>query len=119
MSTSTHVLYLALGEYRVRATRAHVEKLAAEGRDVVLVIAEREEWRDLPEIPGVRVIRVARNKKGSAWRNAHKMILARRGPLQDADLLIAGDAQALPTPSSGTRVPHGAARRRRPGYGAG
>ncbi|MFJ8980030.1 glycosyltransferase family 4 protein [Streptomyces sp. NPDC102282] len=96
MSTSTHVLYLALGEYRVRATRAHVEKLAAEGRDVVLVIAEREEWRDLPEIAGVRVIRVARNKKGSAWRNAHKIIVARKGPLQDADLLIAGDAQALP-----------------------
>ncbi|MFD6281932.1 glycosyltransferase family 4 protein [Streptomyces sp. NPDC060209] len=97
MSTKTHVLYLALGEYRVRATRAHVEALAAEGRDVVLVIADRAEWDDLPEIPGVRVIRAARNQKGSAWRTARAIVLARSGPLRDADLLVAGDAQALPT----------------------
>ncbi|MFE4336535.1 glycosyltransferase family 4 protein [Streptomyces sp. NPDC056831] len=96
MTTNTHVLYLALGEYRVRATRAHVEALAAEGRDVVLVIADREEWDDLPEIPGVRVVRAARNKKGSAWRTARHIIMSRNGPLRDADLLVAGDAQALP-----------------------
>ncbi|MET9142168.1 MULTISPECIES: glycosyltransferase family 4 protein [unclassified Streptomyces] len=111
MSTSTtttgHVLYLALGEYRVRATRAHVEGFAAEGRPVVLVIADRPEWDDLPEIPGVRVLRVERDKKGSAWRAARKLVLASNGPLRGAGLLVAGDAQALPLAW--------AALRRRPG----
>lgn len=96
MSASTHVLYLALGESRVRGTRAHVESLTAQGRDVVLVIADREEWDDLPEDPRIRVIRVARNRKGSAWRAARGIITSRKGPLRHADLLVAGDAQALP-----------------------
>ncbi|UZI31286.1 glycosyltransferase family 4 protein [Streptomyces sp. CA-278952] len=107
MSTSTHVLYLALGEYRVRATRVHVERLAAEGRDVVLVVADREEWDDLPTLPGVQVIRVAQNKKGSVQRNARNLVVARKGPLRNADLLVAGDAQSFPTAW--------AALRRRPG----
>ncbi|MCX4677308.1 glycosyltransferase family 4 protein [Streptomyces sp. NBC_01433] len=96
MSASTHVLYLALGESRVRATRAHVESLTAQGRDVVLVIADREEWNDLPENPRVRVIRASRNRKGAAWRAARGIITSRNGPLRHADLLVAGDAQALP-----------------------
>ncbi|MFF8911838.1 glycosyltransferase family 4 protein [Streptomyces sp. NPDC015032] len=107
MSTNTHVLYLALGTYRIRATREHVETLAAEGRNVVLVITDHEDWNDLPEIPGVRVIRAARNKKDSAWRTARSIVLSRKGPLRDASLLVAGDAQALPVAW--------AALRRRPG----
>ncbi|WP_079171575.1 glycosyltransferase family 4 protein [Streptomyces sp. CC53] len=111
MSTSTtgngHVLYLALGEYRVRATKAHVETFASEGRPVVLVVADRPEWDDLPDLPGVRVLRVQRNKKGSPWRAARRLLLAKDGPLQGAGLLVAGDAQALPVAW--------AALRRRPG----
>ncbi|MGW5678489.1 glycosyltransferase [Streptomyces sp. NPDC003860] len=99
MSTTTagkHVLYLALGKYRVRGNRAHVERLVAEGRSVVLVIPDVDEWADLPELSGVRVIKVKENKKGSVWRAARNLVLARKGPLKDAELLIAGDAQSLP-----------------------
>ncbi|MEU0275367.1 glycosyltransferase [Streptomyces sp. NPDC006307] len=104
---STHVLYLALGESRVRGTRVHVEKLAAAGREVVLVVSGHAAWDDLPEIPGVRVLRAGLNKKGSAWRAARKLVLAKDGPLKNADLLVAGDAQALPVAWT--------ALRRRPG----
>lgn len=97
----SHVLYLALGTYRVRAAREHVKELASSGSQVVLVVAEGEEWTEtvaeLSLLDGVEVVRLSLDKHGSAWSAAKKLVADKSGPFATAGRLIAGDAQALPT----------------------
>jgi glycogen(starch) synthase len=96
----SHVLYLALGTYRVRAAREHVKELASSGSQVVLVVADCEEWAEtadeLSRLDGVDVVRLTPDKHGSAWPAAKKLVSDKSGPFATAERLIAGDAQALP-----------------------
>ncbi|MCQ0000487.1 glycosyltransferase family 4 protein [Streptomyces sudanensis] len=119
---NSHVLYLALGTYRVRATREQVKELASSGSRVSLVVLDAPEWREaleeLGRLDGVSVLRVTPDKNGTAWGSAKRLAAARSGPFATADTVIAGDAQALPVAWI--------AKRRRPGvalmlepYGAG
>lgn len=97
----SHVLYLALGTYRVRAAREHVKELASSGSQVVLVVADCEEWAEtadeLARLDGVEVVRLPLDKHGSAWAAAKKLVGDKSGPFATAERLIAGDAHALPT----------------------
>lgn len=97
----SHVLYLALGTYRVRAAREHVKELASSGSQVVLVVADCEEWAEtageLSPLDGVEVVRLPLDKHGSAWPAAKKLVGDKSGPFATAERLIAGDAHALPT----------------------
>lgn len=97
----SHVLYLALGTYRVRAAREHVKRLAAAGTRVVLVVTDGAAWADAADevarLAGVEVVRLTPDKDGSLLRAARTHVLSASGPLASAHLLIAGDAQALPT----------------------
>ncbi|MYR60081.1 glycosyltransferase, partial [Streptomyces sp. SID625] len=72
----------------------------SEGSAVSLVALDAPEWHEtlaeFDQLDGVRVIRVAPDKAGSAWPSAKKLAAAKGGPFAEADLLIAGDAQALP-----------------------
>ncbi|MFV2117956.1 glycosyltransferase [Streptomyces sp. Act-28] len=108
---NSHVLYLALGTYRVRATREQVKELASSGSRVSLVVLDAPEWREalqeLGRLDGVEVVRVAPGKDGTAWGAAKKMAAAKSGPFAQADTVVAGDAQALPVAWI--------AKRRRPG----
>ncbi|MFI1400222.1 glycosyltransferase [Streptomyces sp. NPDC020681] len=98
---NSHVLYLALGTYRVRAAREHVKELASSGSQVVLVVADCEEWAEtadeLSRLDRVDVVRLGLDKHGSAWSAAKKLVADKSGPFATADVLIAGDAHALPT----------------------
>ncbi|WP_149183141.1 glycosyltransferase family 4 protein [Streptomyces sp. TRM49041] len=120
---NSHVLYLALGTYRVRAAREQVKELASSGSRVSLVVLDAPEWREaleeLGRLDGVDVVRIAPDKDGSAWAPAKKLAGARSGPFAQADTVIAGDAQALPVawiaqrrrPGIELRLePHGAGR---------
>ncbi|WP_331452525.1 glycosyltransferase [Streptomyces sp. SS162] len=108
---NSHVLYLALGTYRVRATREQVKELASSGSRISLVVLDAPEWREalaeLGRLDGVKVIRVAPDKDGTAWGSAKKLAAATSGPFATADTVVAGDAQALPVAWI--------AKRRRPG----
>ncbi|MFJ6993076.1 glycosyltransferase family 4 protein [Streptomyces sp. NPDC003090] len=108
---NSHVLYLALGTYRVRATREQVKELASSGSRVSLVVLDAPEWREavaeLSRLDGVDVVRVAPDKDGTAWGSAKKLAAAKSGPFATADTVVAGDAQALPVAWI--------AKRRRPG----
>ncbi|URM91408.1 glycosyltransferase family 4 protein [Streptomyces sp. MRC013] len=108
---NSHVLYLALGTYRVRATREQVKELASSGSRVSLVVLDAPEWREaleeLGRLDGVEVVRVAPDRNGTAWGSAKKLAAARSGPFAEADTIVAGDAQALPVAWI--------AKRRRPG----
>ncbi|MCX4739197.1 glycosyltransferase family 4 protein [Streptomyces antibioticus] len=120
---NSHVLYLALGTYRVRAAREQVKELASSGATVSLVALDAPEWHEtleeLDKLDGVEVVRVAPDKDGSAWGSAKKLAAAKAGPFARADVLVAGDAQALPVawiakrrrPSLDLRLePHGGGR---------
>ncbi|MCS0638112.1 glycosyltransferase [Streptomyces sp. LP05-1] len=97
---NSHVLYLALGTYRVRAAREHVRELAGAGSRVALVVVDAPEWSEalaeLSGLAGVEVTRVAPGKGGSPWQAAKRLVADKSGPFAGAGLLIAGDAQALP-----------------------
>ncbi|MFI5821003.1 glycosyltransferase [Streptomyces rishiriensis] len=97
---NSHVLYLALGTYRVRAAREQVKELASSGAKVSLVALDAPEWQEalaeLALLDGVKVVRISAGKGGSAWASAKKLAGARSGPFAEADVVIAGDAQALP-----------------------
>ncbi|MET9969258.1 glycosyltransferase family 4 protein [Streptomyces sp. NPDC006356] len=97
---NSHVLYLALGTYRVRAAREQVKDLASKGSRVSLVVLDAPEWQEaLEELGGlqnVEVVRVAPGEDGTAWPSAKKLVSDKSGPFAQADVLIAGDAQALP-----------------------
>ncbi|MEV1064208.1 glycosyltransferase family 4 protein [Streptomyces sp. NPDC050263] len=119
---NSHVLYLALGTYRVRAAREQVKELASSGARVSLVALDDPEWQEtlaeLGALDGVEVVRVAPGKDGG-WASAKKLAGSKSGPFAQADTIIAGDAQALPVawiarrrrPELELRLePHGAGR---------
>ncbi len=89
------VVYLALGGRRVQAAVHHTAQLAAEGAQVVLVIADREEWAGVPPAPAVAVHRLGPGELRPTLRAARRLLLAADGPLRGADLLIAGDPEAM------------------------
>ncbi|MFI9582109.1 glycosyltransferase [Streptomyces sp. NPDC052236] len=97
----SHVLYLALGTYRVRAAREHVKELASSGSPVVLVVPESADWAEtadeLSRLDRVEVVRLAPDRHGSGWAAAKKLVGDKSGPFATAERLIAGDAHALPT----------------------
>ncbi|GAA3371510.1 hypothetical protein GCM10020367_22470 [Streptomyces sannanensis] len=114
----SHVLYLALGPNRVAAATEHVKELAASGSRVVLAAPDMEEWADaigeLSAVDGVEVVKLAVDGSRAPWQAARKLIGQRSGPLADAELLIAGDAQALPVAWTALRKRPGLAFRLEP-----
>ena len=99
---SSPVVHVALGARRIRAARTLAADLAADGRAVLLVVADRPEWSDV-EIPGVTVRKVGSGDPGKALRAARKLLLARRGPLADAGLLLATDPESAPIADAARR----------------
>ncbi|MEN3610731.1 glycosyltransferase family 4 protein [Plantactinospora sp. ZYX-F-223] len=93
--TGSHrkILYIALGPSRVGAARHHTAALAAAGAQVTLVVADIPQWNGTAPSPGVTLHRVAGAAR-ALHRNARRAVLG--GPLRAADLLIAGDPEALP-----------------------
>ncbi|MFC1416587.1 glycosyltransferase family 4 protein [Streptacidiphilus cavernicola] len=106
-----HVLYLALGAYRVAAATEQVTALAAAGDSVVLVAPGTPAWDGpataLGALDGVEVVRLEPDRNGSVGKAAERLLGRRSGPLAAAEVLIAGDAQALPAAWN--------AQRRKPG----
>ncbi|MGW9027407.1 glycosyltransferase family 4 protein [Streptomyces sp. NPDC055722] len=104
---NSHVLYLALGTYRVQAAREQVREFVSSGSRVSLVAPDAPEWQEafeeLGRLDGVEVVRVAPDKDGIAWTSAKKLAGAKSGPFTQADTLVAGDAQALPVAWSALR----------------
>ncbi len=92
----TSVVYLALGGRRVQAASRHTADLVAEGARVALLIAARQEWAGVPLAPAVTVHRLGPGGLRRTLRAARRLLLADGGPLHGADLLIAGDPEAMP-----------------------
>jgi glycosyltransferase involved in cell wall biosynthesis len=90
------VVYVALGGRRVGAAARHTARMVADGARVVLVIAVLDEWAGVPIEPAVTVHRVGPGKLRETLRSARRLLLGDGGPLRDADLLIAGDPEAMP-----------------------
>ncbi len=101
------VVYLSLGGRRMRAARAHTADLAAAGARVLLVVADRPEWAHAEVAPGVTLHRLGSPGLRPTLRAARSFLLRSGGPLAEADLLVAGDPEAMPIAE--------AAHRRRPG----
>lgn len=89
------VVYVALGARRTRAAKRYATDLAAAGNRVLLVVADRPEWAG-HIASGVTVRRVSGTEPRVALRAARKLLFARGGPLAGAQLLVAGDAEAMP-----------------------
>lgn len=102
-SPYTSVVYLALGGRRTRAARWHASKLAAAGTRVLLVVADRAEWADGVDIPGVTVRKLGSAELRPTLMAARRFLLARRGPLAGAGLLVAGDPEAMPIADAARR----------------
>jgi glycosyltransferase involved in cell wall biosynthesis len=101
------IVYVALGSRRVRAAARHVADLVADGARVVLVIAVPHSWAGVQIPPGVSVHRVEGGDVRRTLRAARRLLLRADGPLRDADLLIAGDPEAMPVAwAVGRRHPH-------------
>jgi glycosyltransferase involved in cell wall biosynthesis len=100
---SSSVVYVALGGRRTRAARRHATDLAAAGAQVLLVVADRPEWADAEFGPGVTAHRLGSAHLLPTLRAARRVLLRRRGPLARADLLIAGDPQAMPIADAARR----------------
>ncbi|MFJ1784336.1 glycosyltransferase family 4 protein [Streptomyces anulatus] len=98
---NSHVLYLALGSYRVLAAHEHVKTLATSGSQVVLAAPDTDEWSDvlsdLSRAEGVTVIRLSPDGHGSVQRSAKRLLSGRSGAAATVDTIVAGDAQAIPT----------------------
>ncbi|MDG4786336.1 glycosyltransferase family 4 protein [Micromonospora sp. WMMD1102] len=92
--TGSHrnVVYVALGPLRVGAALHHTAALAAAGAQVTLVVADLPQWKAVALPPGVNPHRVPGPGR-ALHRNARRTVL---GLLRDADLLVAGDPEALP-----------------------
>ncbi|MBP0458458.1 glycosyltransferase family 4 protein [Streptomyces montanisoli] len=97
---SRHVVYLAFGTWRIRAARSHVERLVRGGDRVTLVTGDEVHWDPVVEEFGgwaqVDVVQVHPGRDRSFLQSARKVLTAGTGPLAAADVLVAGDAQALP-----------------------
>ncbi len=52
-----NVVYVALGPHRIRAAQQYTARLAADGAQVQLVVADRPEWTGAGSHPGVTVHR--------------------------------------------------------------
>lgn len=96
------VLYLALGGSRVATTAGQLARLAADGRSVVAVLAGVPEWKTVEVPAGVTVHRVAADPR-QAVQAARKLLLAKGGLLDSADLVVAGDPEAVPAAWSAQR----------------
>jgi glycosyltransferase involved in cell wall biosynthesis len=90
------VVYLALGGRRVKAAAAYAGLLVADGADVVLVIAARGEWDGVALPPAATVHRLPGGTTRETLRAARRLLLAPGSPVAGADLLIAGDPEAMP-----------------------
>jgi glycosyltransferase involved in cell wall biosynthesis len=90
------VVYVCLGGRRVRAAQRYTADLAAAGAEVLLVIADRPEWTALEPGAGVTVHRLGSADVAATLRAARKFLLRPDGPLATADLLVPGDAEAMP-----------------------
>jgi glycosyltransferase involved in cell wall biosynthesis len=90
------VVYVCLGGRRVRSAKRYTADLAAAGAQVLLVVADRPEWTGLEVAPGVTVHRLGSADVGPTLRAARRFLLRDDGPLAGADLLVPGDAEAMP-----------------------
>ncbi|AEV88628.1 Glycogen synthase [Actinoplanes sp. SE50] len=79
------VVYVALGEFRIRAAVTLTAEYAAAGAKVTLFAGRIPEWKDVKAPAGVTLKRVG----DKAWPEI-------REALAGADLLIAGDPPAMP-----------------------
>jgi glycosyltransferase involved in cell wall biosynthesis len=106
------VVYVVLGERRIAAAVRHVERLAADGVRVVLVAADLPDWVGVRLPASVIVHRVGSADRRHTLRAARHLLLAGPpmlagppvqggspmqggSPVLGADLLIAGDPEAL------------------------
>jgi glycogen(starch) synthase len=87
---------VCLGVRRVRAAKRYTADLAAGGARVLLVAPDRPEWSELAPVDGVTVHRLGSADVKATRRAARRFLLRRGGPLADADLLVAGDMEAMP-----------------------
>jgi glycogen(starch) synthase len=87
------VVYVALGENRVRAALAHTADLAATGADVTLFGTGGAAWRDARPAPGVQLQRLSAHP----WRTVRAKLAAGAG------LLLAGDPEAMPIADAARR----------------
>ncbi len=88
----TSVVYVALGEYRARAALAYTADLAAAGAKVTLVVGDRDAWKDARPAPGVTLRKAGEHP----WRTVKPL-------LAGADLLLAGDPEAMPVADAARR----------------
>jgi glycogen(starch) synthase len=93
-ATSKSVVYLSLGEYRVRAALQHTAALAAAGAKVTLLVADIPAWKDASPAPGVTLVR----SKTHSWRTVRPLLAA------GTDLLLAGDPEAMPIADAARRT---------------
>jgi len=90
--TYKSVVYVALGENRVRAALVHTADLAAAGARVTLIAADIPAWKDASPAPGVTLQR----SNAHTWRTVRPL-------LAGADLLLAGDPEAMPIADAARR----------------
>ncbi len=96
MTAPDHTVgYIALGSHRVRAAARHTAQLAAGGAAVHLVVADCPESANLNGGPGVTVHRVKAASSQSTAEAAIRLVVGRQRAFA-ADLMIAGDVEALP-----------------------
>jgi glycosyltransferase involved in cell wall biosynthesis len=89
----TSVVYVALGEFRIRAALTYTAELAAAGAKVTLVVGDHPSWKDAKPAAGVTVRRAGEHP----WRTVRPL-------LAGADLLIAGDPHAMPVADAARRA---------------
>ncbi|BCY14997.1 glycosyltransferase family 4 protein [Actinoplanes sp. L3-i22] len=87
------MVYVALGEFRIKAALAHTAAFAAEGTAVTLVVGAGPEWTGVRPAPGVTLRRAG----DKPWPVV-------RALLAGADLLVAGDPAAMPVAESARRA---------------
>ena len=93
MSGHKSVVYIALGGTRVRAALGHTADLAAAGAKVTLIAPDTAAWKDAAPASGVTL----RRSKAHTWRTVRPLLAA------GTDLLIAGDAEAMPIADAARR----------------
>ncbi len=87
------VVYVALGPFRIRAALTYTAELAAAGAKVTLIGARDPEWKDVRAPAGVTLKRVREHP----WRVVRPLLSA------GADLLVAGDPDAMPVADAARR----------------
>jgi glycosyltransferase involved in cell wall biosynthesis len=92
----TSVVYVLLGDRRIRAAKQHTADLAAAGAQVLLVVAENREWANAELTPGVTLHRLVGKGQRQTIRAARRFLFGADGPLAAADLLVPGDPAAMP-----------------------